>query len=351
MRSRVANAIHCAATGRTGFHVRASIIRKVTDQDFTLLVVGNPGDPRLAMLAGMSGTRIVAGDRPEDFAEAAPTAAAMLSWMAPRDLLERVFAMAPNLRWLHSASAGLENVLFPALVESAVTVTNARGVFSDSLAEFVLAAMLFFAKDLRRMVRSQTADKWDQFDVEMLEGKALGIAGYGSIGRACAARAHGFGMRVFALRRRPELCSRDPLVEQAFPKERLHDMIRASDYVVTALPLTDATRGLIGARELAAMKPTAVLINVGRGPVLDESALINALDQRRIRGAALDVFNEEPLAAGHPFYRLENVLLSPHCADHIAGWLEQSMEMFLRNVERFRKGEPLENVVDKRLGY
>ena len=321
------------------------------DQDFTLLVVGNPGDSRLEMLASLPETRIVAGDRPEDFAKAAPTAAAMLSWMAPRDLLEQVFAMARHLRWLHSASAGLENVLFPALIESPVTVTNASGVFSDSLAEFVLAAMLFFAKDLRRMVRSQAAGKWDQFDVEMLQGNVLGIAGYGSIGRACAVRARAFGMRIFALRRRPELCGADPLVEQAFPKERLREMLRASDYVLAALPITEATRGLIGARELAAMKPSAVLINVGRGPVIEESSLIGALEEQRIRGAALDVFNEEPLAAGHPFYRLENVLLSPHCADHIAGWLEQSMELFLRNFERFRKDEPLENVVDKQLGY
>lgn len=322
------------------------------DPDFTLLVLGNPRDSRLAMLAGLSGkTRIVTGDRPEDFEEAAPTAAAILSWMAPRDLLEQVFAMAPRLRWLHSGSAGLENVLFPALIESVVTVTNARGVFSDSLAEFVLAAMLFFAKDLRRMVRSQAAGKWDQFDAGMLQGQVLGIAGYGSIGRACAVRARAFGMRIFALRRRPEMCGSDPLVERVFPNERLHEMLPASDYVLAALPLTEATRSMIGARELAAMKASAVVLNVGRGPVIEESALIGALQERQIRGAALDVFDQEPLAEGHPFYGLENVLLSPHCADHIAGWLEQSMELFLRNFERFRKGEPLENVVDKQLGY
>jgi phosphoglycerate dehydrogenase-like enzyme len=298
-----------------------------------------------------AGTRIVEGDRPEVFEADAPEAGAILSWFAPPDLLEGVFAMAPRVRWLHSSSAGVDGLLFPALVGSPVTFTNARGAYSAALGEFAVAAMLFFAKDLRRMARSQAAGKWDPFDVEMLAGKALGIAGYGDIGRAIAERARAFGMRIFAHRRRPELCADDPLVERSFPGERLHEMLAASDYVAAALPLTPATRGIIGAPELAVMKPSAVLINVGRGPAIDEAALIRALEDRRIRGAALDVFEQEPLPEGHAFYRLENVLLSPHCADHTAGWLEQSMELFLRNFERFRKGEPLSNVVDKRHGY
>lgn len=296
-------------------------------------------------------TRIVAGDRLEDFEADAPGADAILSWFAPPDLLEGVFAMGPRVRWLHSSSAGVDGLLFPALVESPVTLTNARGAYSAALGEFAVAAMLYFAKDLRRMERSQAAGKWDPFDVEMLAGKVLGIAGYGDIGRAIAERARAFGMRIFAHRRRPELCADDPLVERTFPGRQLHEMLRAADYVAAALPLTPATRGVIGAAELAVMKPSAVLINVGRGPAIDEAALIRALEDRRIRGAALDVFEREPLPEGHAFYRLENVLLSPHCADHTAGWLEQSMELFLRNFDRFRKGEPLTNVVDKRQGY
>jgi phosphoglycerate dehydrogenase-like enzyme len=296
-------------------------------------------------------TRIAAGDRPEAFEEAARDADAILSWFAPRDLIECVLAMAPRVRWMHSASVGVESVLFPALVESSVTLTNARGAYSPALGEFVLAAMLSFAKDLRRMLRSQEAGRWDQFDVEMLEGSVLGIVGYGDIGRAVAERARAFGVRIFALRRRPELCKGDPLIERAFPNEQLHEMLAASDHVAAALPLTPETRGLIGTPELAVMKRSAVLINVGRGPVIDEPALVRALEEKRIRGAALDVFDQEPLPEGHPFYRLENVLLSPHCADHTAGWLERSMELFLENFERFDTGEPLKNVVDKRLGY
>jgi phosphoglycerate dehydrogenase-like enzyme len=325
---------------------------KVPDQILTLLVVGNPpGGPR-AMLQGVAGnTRITIGDKPEAFAEAAPQADAILSWFAQPDLLRGVFAMAPRARWLHSSSAGIDNLLFPALVESPVTLTNARGVYSASLAEFAVAGMLFFAKDLRRMLRSQAAGEWDPFDVEMLQGKVLGIVGYGDIGKAIARRARSFGMRTFAFRRRPELCREDGLIEQVFPNGRLKELLRVPDYVAVALPLTLDTCRLIGASELAAMKSTAVLINVGRGPVVDEAALIRALEEKRIRGAVLDVFEHEPLPEGHPFYRLENVLLSPHCADHTAGWMEQSMQLFLENFERFRKGEPLENIVDKTLGY
>jgi len=133
--------------------------------------------------------------------------------------------------------------------------------------------------------------------------------------------------------------------------EGLLEMLSRSDYVVVAAPLTPETRGMIGAKEFAAMKPGAVIVNVGRGPVIDEAAMIRALTERRVKGAALDVFEREPLPADHPFYELENVLLSPHCADQTAGWEANAMRFFLTQFERFRKGEPLLNVVDKKRGY
>jgi phosphoglycerate dehydrogenase-like enzyme len=166
-----------------------------------------------------------------------------------------------------------------------------------------------------------------------------------------AERAHAFGMNLLALRRRPELCAADPLGAEAFAPERRLEMISRCDYLVVASALTPATRGMIGAREIAAMKPNAVLINVGRGPVVEEAALVEALSARRIRGAALDVFEVEPLPAGHPFYSLDNVLLSPHCADHTEGWLEMAVQLFVDNCRRYLAGEPLWNVVDKRQGY
>lgn len=318
----------------------------------TLLVLSDPAEPRLKLLARLpEDTRIAVGDRPEAFREAAPEAEVMLCWFTPRALMEQVFATAPRLRWVHSSAAGVERLLFPALVESPVILTNSRGLFSSSLAEFVLGAILFFAKDLRRMVRSQQAGAWDCFDVEEVAGKTLGIVGYGDIGRTVAERARAFSMNVVATRRRPERSQGDDLPAAVYPPAGLRELLARSDYVVITAPLTGETRGLIGEAELRAMKPSAVLINIGRGPVVVEAALVRALEQHWIRGAALDVFEQEPLPVGHPFYRLENVLLSAHCADHTPGWMDRAMELFLDNFQRFRRGEPLRNVVDKELGY
>ncbi len=319
---------------------------------WTLLVLADPAEAELALLERLpEQTHIAAGNLPEAFRAAAPEADVILSWFAPRALLEQVWAMAPRVRWVHSASAGVENVLFPELTASAVPLTNSRGLYSDSLGEFALAAVLFFAKGLRRMVRSQAAGLWDPFDIELVEGRWLAILGYGDIGRAVARRARAFGMRIAALRRRPGGDAEDPPPDRLFGPEGLPDLLALADYLVVALPLTPATRGLIGEAELEAMKATAVLINIGRGPVVQEDVLVRALEAGRLRGAALDVFEREPLPAGHPFYRLDNLLLSPHCADHFPGWKRRAMELFLENFERFRRGEPLRNLVDKRQGY
>ncbi len=320
--------------------------------ELTVLVLGDPTDPDLALLERLpENTRVAAGNAPEAFANLAGEAEVILSWFAPLELIEGVWRMAPRVRWVHSASAGVENVLFPELIQSDVPVTNGRGLYSDSLAEFVLGAVLFFAKNFRRMIGSQQAGRWDPFDVELIEGKWLGILGYGDIGHAIARRARALGMRIAALRRRPEVNQQDALVDRLLGPSELGRLLETSDYLVVALPLTSETRGLIGEAELARMKPEAVLINVGRGAVIREDALVRALRERLIRGAALDVFEREPLPEGHPFYSLDNVLLSPHCADHFPGWKRRAMEFFLENFERFRQGLPLRNLVDKRAGY
>jgi phosphoglycerate dehydrogenase-like enzyme len=320
--------------------------------DTTVLVLADPAEPQLAMLKELpESTGIAVGKCLEAFERAAPEAAVILNWSGSRELLEQVWRMAPRVRWVHSRSAGLEDVLFPGLVESGAVLTNSRGVFSAPLGEFVLGAALFFAKDLRRMVRSQEDRCWDPFDVTQIRGQTMGIVGYGDIGRAVACLAKAFGMRVLALRRRPELCRGDALVDEVIPVARKLELMARSDYVVVTAPLTPETRGLIGEPELRAMRASAVLINVGRGPVVEEAPLVRALQERWIHGAALDVFDSEPLPHAHPFYRLDNVLLSPHCADHTPDWMDRAMQFFLDNFERFRKGESLLNVVEKRQGY
>ena len=316
----------------------------------TVLVVTPKRDASLRLLdPAPAGVRFAIGAKLEDFGDAAAQADVLCLVSGGRALLEPVFARAPRVQWVHVGWAGLDGVLFPGLIESPVPVTNARGVFSRSLAEFVIAAMLFYAKDLRRMQRAQAAGRWEPFDVEEVNRQSLGILGYGDIGRAVAERAKALGMRVLAMRR--DASAKDPLVDEAFIPDDKLELVARTDYLVLALPATPETRGLFGEREIAAMKPTAVLINVGRGSTVDEPALVRALEARRIRGAALDVFETEPLPADHPFYRLDNVLVSPHTADRTSTWRDEAMRCFLDNLERFRKGEPLVNVVDKRRGY
>jgi phosphoglycerate dehydrogenase-like enzyme len=318
---------------------------------FVVWVLARPGDPGLHLLEPPpERVRFVVGWEQEAF-DGAPAPDALLDCWAGPTRIVAALRKAPGLRWIHARSAGLDRVLVPEVAAHPAVLTNGRGAFSPALAEFALAALLFFAKDLRRLVSQQAAGTWEAFDMERLEGRSVGIVGYGDIGRAVASRLRPLGVKVLALRRRPELSRGDALVSEVVPPERLLELMARSDDVVVAAPLTPQTQGLVGREAIAAMKRTAVLVNVGRGPVVDETALVEALEQGRIRGAALDVFETEPLPAGHPFWRLPNLLLSPHCADHVPGWVDEAMRVFLRQLERFRRGEPLLSVVDKAAGY
>jgi phosphoglycerate dehydrogenase-like enzyme len=304
-------------------------------------------DPQLRMLDGLPHAVVASAG---ELTASSQEAEVILLWSGSRDLLRPAFLAAPQLRWVHVRSAGLDNVLFPELVDSAVPLTNGSGVFSPSLGEFALAAILYFAKDLRRMIRNQTAERWEPFEVEEIAGQTVGIVGFGDIGRAVASRAHAMGMRVLALKRHPAAAP-DPLVARFFAPRELTAMLAQCDFVVVATPLTAETRHLIGDTAFAAMKPSAVIINIGRGPVIDQAALIRALEAGKIKGAGLDVFEQEPIPAGDPIYKFENVLISPHCADHTKDWLNQAMHFFFQQYERFCAGQPLQNVVEKHLGY
>ena len=312
-----------------------------------VLVLASADDPQFTMLNRLP--HKVCGDVAA-CALAAEDATVILQWSGTRKLLRESLSICKKLRWIHSRAAGLDNLLFPELVESPVLLSNGRGVFSASLGEFVLAAILYFAKDFRRMVRNQTASVWEQFDVQEIAGQTVGILGYGDIGRAVARRAHAMGMHVHATKRHVP-GSTDPLVEHFYKPEERREMMALCDYIVATAPLTGETRHMISDAEFAVMKPTAAVINVGRGPVIDEAALLRALTAKRIKGAGLDVFEHEPLPAGHLLYKLENVLLSPHCADHTPDWQDQAMRFFLKQYGRFEKGDPLKNIVNKRLGY
>jgi phosphoglycerate dehydrogenase-like enzyme len=308
-------------------------------------------DPQLRRLAGLP--HAVAAS-PSEVSAAAQPADVILHWAGSRDLLRAAFLANPGVRWIHSRSAGLDSILFPELVASAVPLTNGSGVFSPSLGEFALAAILYFAKDFRRMLRNQQASRWEPFDVEEISGRTVGIVGYGDIGRNVAGRVHAMGMRVLALKRHAPASPDplvDPLIAEFFQPRDLNAMLSRCDYIVVATPLTQETHHMIGEAAFAAMKSSAVVINIGRGPVIDQAALVRALTERRIKGAGLDVFEHEPIPPGDPIYQLENVLISPHCADHTKTWLDDAMRFFLEQYARFSSGQPLQNVVEKHLGY
>jgi phosphoglycerate dehydrogenase-like enzyme len=319
----------------------------------TVLVLADPSDPHIAKLRlRLTSPKLVVGKTVTALSQVAAEASVLFNWTGTLPVFREVFALCRNLRWVHSRNVGVEKTLFPELIESSVPLTNGVGVFSPALGEFVLAAILYFAKDFRRMIRNQIAGRWEEFDVTPVAGQTVGIIGYGDIGQEIAKRVRPMGMKVLAVRRHLSTARpADQLVDKIYGPEQRLEMIPQCDYVGVAAPLTPATRGMVGEPEIAAMKPSAVLINVGRGPIIDEAPLVAALRGNRIKGAALDVFDEEPLPSGHPFYKLENVLLSPHTADHTPDWLDNSVELFLQQFARHEKGEPLLNIVNKKLGY
>lgn len=262
------------------------------------------------------------------------------------ELLER----APALRWYHATGAGVDAILVPDLIESDIIITNGSGASASNMAEHLLGMMLAFARDFPSLLRAQVERRW-LHDVHLFElgGQTLGVVGLGDIGGELAWRANALGMRVLGLRRRAG--ATPSVVERVYPPEGLHELLAASDHVAVCLPLTARTRGLIGADEFKAMKPTAYIYNVGRGPIVDHAALIAALEAGEIAGAGLDVTDPEPLPEDSPLWGMRNVFITCHTSGRSPNNNERSINIFRANLSRYRAGEPLVNVVDKREGY
>lgn len=289
--------------------------------------------------------RAVRVNDPQQVYDLIPHASVMVGWRIPDDVLAR----ATRLRWVHSSGAGVERLLVPPILNGDILLTDSSGVHRG-MVEHVYGVMLAFARRLHVAVRLQLQHRWDHTAVagEELRGKTLGILGLGAIGRDLACAAPAFEMRVIGTKRQPA-----PVrgVERVLPPERLHGVLRESDYVVVALPLTVSTRGLMGEAEFAAMKPSAVFINIGRGAIVDEAALLAALRDGRIAGAALDVFVSEPLPPDSPFYDVPNVIVTPHVAGSTPLYFDRVTTLLEENLRRFLDGRPLHNVVDKEIGY
>jgi phosphoglycerate dehydrogenase-like enzyme len=256
---------------------------------------------------------------------------------------------ADRLRWLHIASAGVDPVLFPALVESDVILTNSRGVFDDSIAEYVLGVVLAFAKDFARSFALQGETCWKHRETERIAGREVLVVGTGPIGRAIARLLRAAGMRVSGAGRSAR--DGDPDFETVHASSALGECLPSADYVVAVAPLTEQTKGLFDASAFAAMKPSARFVNVGRGELVVTGDLVEALRSGEIAGAALDVFETEPLPADNPLWTMDNVLISPHMSGDFVGWRDTLAEVFTANFHRWAAGEPLLNVVDKKLGY
>lgn len=254
------------------------------------------------------------------------------------------FPGADRLRWVHAASAGVDVVLSTDVVRSGVTVTNSKGIFDPCIAEWVLGVMLLFAKDLLGSLHLQREHVWEHRDSEMLRRRRLLVVGAGSIGREVAKLAKAAGLRVEGIARSERLD--DPDFGRVAPQGELHERLPEVDYVVVTAPLTEETRGMFGPAEFRAMKPTARFLNVGRGPIHQEEALVDALRAGEIAGAGLDVFETEPLPASSPLWDMPNVLVSPHQSGDYIGWTETLVELFVDNFRRFVRGEELRNVVD-----
>jgi len=256
---------------------------------------------------------------------------------------------ADRLQWLHIASAGVDPVMFPGLVESDVRLTNSRGVFDDSIAEYVLGVVLAFAKDFARSLDLQRESRWQHRETERIAGKRVLVVGTGPIGRSTARILRAAGLDVAGAGRRAR--ENDPDFGTVHASADLVAYLPDFDYVVAVAPLTEQTKGMFDAGAFAAMKPAARFVNVGRGELVVTEDLVAALRAGRLAGAALDVFDTEPLPEDHPLWTMQGVLLSPHMSGDVVGWRDTLVELFVENFQRWREGAPLRNVVDKRLGY
>ena len=276
-------------------------------------------------------------------------ATAALRWDLDDEGLDYVLAQAPGLRWIHSPSAGVENWPVAELRQREIVLTNAAGVFAIPISEWVLAALLMIAKRAHAMHDAQREHRWaNELDLDELCDRTLLILGTGGIGREIAKRAAAFGMRIWGSSR-----SGAPVehVERVVTGSAWHELLSEADYVVSTLPLTPETRGVFGATELRRMKPSAWLLNVGRGATVDEPALLAALHDGTIGGAAIDAWVEEPLPPDHPAWTTPNLIIWPHHSGSSPENTRRGLDLFADNVRRFVRGEELLNVVDLEAGY
>jgi phosphoglycerate dehydrogenase-like enzyme len=309
------------------------------------------GSMRDRILEAAPGARLIpisaegVADEPVDEVEVL-----LRGWSLGSDALDRLVGRAPKLRWIHSVSVGVESMMTPCVRLRGLTVTNGRGVFSVPIAEYVMTMILAICRRLPQLMELQRERTWQPIEALELADATIGLLGVGDIGREVARLAGPFGPRIVAVRRRPNAAP-VPGVEVLGDLQAMPELLAVSDFVVLALPLTGETETLIDDDALASFKPGSWLINVARGALVDETALLRALRGGRIGGAVLDAFREEPLPETSPFYRLSNCIVTPHTSWSSAAVLGRTFDVFCDNLRRYRASEPLEYVVDLAAGY
>lgn len=302
--------------------------------------------PRLGEIEELAEVRLTKAD---GLAEALVGADVLYQWHSFSPALRANWSAASSLTWVHVSAAGVSELLFDDLVDSDIVYTNSRGVLSRAIAEFALGFVLDIAKDAQGSLRLQQGRRWQHRITRKIQGQRTLVVGTGSIGREIASLFGAVGLRVSGAARssRPG----DAYFDVVHSSRDLALVVHDFDYVVLAAPLTDDTQGLVDADVLSAMKPTAHLINVGRGGLVHTDALVDALRSGSIAGAALDVVHPEPLPEEHPLWAMGNVILTPHMSGDTEGYLEDLDGVFVDNLQRFIRGERLLNIVDKRLGF
>jgi phosphoglycerate dehydrogenase-like enzyme len=272
------------------------------------------------------------------------------AWGLEGEIIEPVVKQAKDLRWFHLLSAGVESLMFPALKESDILLTNARGVFAIPIAESVLAVMFYVAKNLKGNFENVSKRHWERLPREELFGATAGILGLGAIGGEVARRLTCLGMRVTGLKRNPDNGTDLP-IEKIYSPGELKEFLKQSDWVIVCSALTDNTYEMLGEEEFRIMKPTAWYINIARGEIADENALLKALNEGWIGGAAMDAFSQEPLPTDSPFWNHPRVVVTPHNAGTSKRTPERNLALALDNLDRYLLKKPLRNLVDKQAGY
>jgi phosphoglycerate dehydrogenase-like enzyme len=278
-------------------------------------------------------------------ARALDRAEVLFAWDFRSRLLAAAWPHVRSLRWIHAGSVGVDAVLLDEVVAGDVVVTNTRGVFERPIAEYVLALILLFAKDLHGTLALQREHRWVHRETEPLTGRRVVVLGAGGVARELVPLLRAAGMEVQVVGRTAR--ADDPDLGRVLATTEVDELLTGADFVVVALPLTAETRGYLDARRIALLHRGARIINVGRGPLVDEEALLGALRARAIAGAALDVFAEEPLPPAHPFWSMDGVIVSPHMSGDRIGWERAVVECFVENLRRWQNGDELVNVIDK----